>query len=701
MRYAPDAGSDTSSRRHRCLTAIFGPLTAAVIGLNPTLSAALIDPLCNGDCDQRGAVTVDELVTLVNVALGTHSIELCANGDADGDGNITVDEITTATRRALDGCPTMGAGLCGNEVVDDGEQCDDGAYCIGGPLAGIACTSEDDCIFGGACFGGPDDLHACESNKDCRSASCIRCRPAGGDGCAANCTFENDIVVDIVPGVIDFDNTNRTLAIVPGTSGLGVICSFYYFPVSIPAGSLVLTAASPVEGITTMAVKAGRLKIDPVFMEFGCACVRSPEMWTCGGTTFERDGTPSLGCTAGFPEESSCPVNRPCAPVHGPGNGGSGFVTWGGPDFATEATQDCNGEPSEPAFPPTSSTYTVTGSGDPTAGNALLTMATAFGIVNRHCSESVAEHGMDLEFCTDDDPVSVRGAPMTLPFATGTATGTIFNPVDFEGDINGPNWVEGSPLVSAENGEIDAAGAALTGVFTACDLHLFSDVVVPIVLSFGRARTPGPSDCCQCDQPSTCGAPTAGTCGDCEPVLDAICDGESGRCWTRTPAATPTPTPFPPTPTPGVRVVAGQAFFENAGATTLLEVGLIGEGIIAFQNDILFDNTVLAMTAEGCRLNPLLALFKSLSMTLAQCGDGVTQGCPDGAGANISVLTMLVYRGPKDTEIPVGLVYACEFELLAEDRLPSFFEIERVFARDTDFRSVPAAGVDGVALVSG
>jgi hypothetical protein len=43
------------------------------------------------------------------------------------------------------------------------------------------------------------------------------------------------------------------------------------------------------------------------------------------------------------------------------------------------------------------------------------------------------------------------------------------------------------------------------------------------------------------------------------------------------------------------------------------------------------------------------------------------------------------------------LIYICEFELLAPDRLPTTLRVERVFASDNDYSSLPIAGVDGVA----
>jgi hypothetical protein len=57
-----------------------------------------------GDCDGSGDVTVDEIITMVNIALGKEDVASCGAGDANGDGEITVDEILQATTNALQGC---------------------------------------------------------------------------------------------------------------------------------------------------------------------------------------------------------------------------------------------------------------------------------------------------------------------------------------------------------------------------------------------------------------------------------------------------------------------------------------------------------------------------------------------------------------------------------------------------------------------
>jgi len=61
---------------------------------------------CDGDCAADGAVTVDDLVKAVNIALGANPLDTCTAADANGDGLVTIDEIVRAVASALDGCAT-------------------------------------------------------------------------------------------------------------------------------------------------------------------------------------------------------------------------------------------------------------------------------------------------------------------------------------------------------------------------------------------------------------------------------------------------------------------------------------------------------------------------------------------------------------------------------------------------------------------
>jgi len=61
-------------------------------------------PPCAGDCDGHRSVTLDNLVSMVNMALGNASASTCVAGDVNHDNEITVDEILSAVNNARNGC---------------------------------------------------------------------------------------------------------------------------------------------------------------------------------------------------------------------------------------------------------------------------------------------------------------------------------------------------------------------------------------------------------------------------------------------------------------------------------------------------------------------------------------------------------------------------------------------------------------------
>jgi hypothetical protein len=65
----------------------------------------LVSGGCNGNCDYSGEVSVDDILKMVNIALGNDALGSCPAGDSNGDGQITIDEILAAVNIALNGCP--------------------------------------------------------------------------------------------------------------------------------------------------------------------------------------------------------------------------------------------------------------------------------------------------------------------------------------------------------------------------------------------------------------------------------------------------------------------------------------------------------------------------------------------------------------------------------------------------------------------
>src|SRR6186997_1430676 len=81
--------------------ALAGLLAAAATGSD---SRALASALCVGDCASSGYVTVVNIVTGVNIALGATPLSFCPAFD-NGSGKVTIDILVTAVGNALRGCP--------------------------------------------------------------------------------------------------------------------------------------------------------------------------------------------------------------------------------------------------------------------------------------------------------------------------------------------------------------------------------------------------------------------------------------------------------------------------------------------------------------------------------------------------------------------------------------------------------------------
>lgn len=70
------------------------------------LTAARPAPACTGDCNGDGQVTVADLITAVNVLLGSAPLSTCTAIDRDGDRQVTVSELVQAVGASLEGCVT-------------------------------------------------------------------------------------------------------------------------------------------------------------------------------------------------------------------------------------------------------------------------------------------------------------------------------------------------------------------------------------------------------------------------------------------------------------------------------------------------------------------------------------------------------------------------------------------------------------------
>lgn len=562
------------------------------------------------------------------------------------------------------------AASCGDSNVEAGEHCDDGGVCIGGPLAGTQCSSEDDCTAGGACFGGLDDLRVCVSHNDCRGGACRRCRPVGGDGCAANCTFENRIEVGLVDGQV----SPRQDEIVFGTSGAVIFGPFLTIPLPFYRGSLALTVGGAIHGISPVVIRAGDLGLSAIPAGAGaCACIRAATQFTCGGTALELDGQPSTNCSPNQ-APTACPAESACAPIHGVGNAGSGFIDCGAHAIDVEVTQDCNATPNAPGRLSVTSTDQSSEPSDPAHGNAMVSLGIGTSSVVGGCSGTTVEYGPDQYFCTDDDPpINLFQSPVW--FTTGMVTGTVFNPGDYE-DVLGPISIRGEPF-ACNGSSLDVSSAVLGGVLTTCDLPTVNDIVMPISFAFAPTPTPQPT----------------------------FTRGSPSPTGTITPTFTLSPTrTF--TPTVAVHVITDDVALPcnvEPGARFHFDVSLVGQGVAAIQHKLLFVNTGIDVDTASCTINPAIGPDRPLSIISKKVcgGEPPPSGCPTAAQSNISVIDLQIFGvaslGP--TPIPQGKLYSCEGEVVHQPyRSP--LSIEDVVASDNRGNRLPARGIGGFVSIA-
>jgi hypothetical protein len=90
---------DLQPRSYPCISS----QSVVIAGANGVVNFTVQAP-CVGDCGGGDQVTVDEILTMVNIALGNLNVSACLAGDTNGDNQITVDEILTAVNNALNGC---------------------------------------------------------------------------------------------------------------------------------------------------------------------------------------------------------------------------------------------------------------------------------------------------------------------------------------------------------------------------------------------------------------------------------------------------------------------------------------------------------------------------------------------------------------------------------------------------------------------
>src|SRR6266446_3187612 len=137
-------------------------LVSLMLGSGTFARGAYAAFTCVGDCNGNTVVAVNELIVLVNYALGARTdCSTCPSGlpsNITCPSGITVSVIIAAVNIALGNArcsaaptPTPAPVACGNGVVNAGEDCDLGGTCLGGTNAGTHCTAESQCTGHGVC----------------------------------------------------------------------------------------------------------------------------------------------------------------------------------------------------------------------------------------------------------------------------------------------------------------------------------------------------------------------------------------------------------------------------------------------------------------------------------------------------------------------------------------------------------------------
>jgi len=347
---------------------------------------------CPGDCDDDDMVAINELITCVNIALGSAPLSSCTACDANGDGMVGINELILAVNVALVGiCEEV----CGNGQQGPGEECDDG-------------------------------------------------NNFGGDGCAVNCTTEDARV-----GVF---NPAETVAVVqtealPITLNLTGQQTFRTGQATATATRLASGGTFPAGQIPAV-IRADELLFNPVQVTgLVCACVRGIPVASFG-PGIAANG--SIGCgEAGLTNTDYRLVQDHDTTPGDPGNQHMGTPNDAQCDDSTglpgdvvstaclEGTGANCSAPENVHIGVCQGPRTITLSGDVAPrGSALIVNSTAIGLLSdagacdpnkpmRNGQCVYPDYGPDCTPCTDDD--LVKGTTEINPTTTGSAEAALFD----------------------------------------------------------------------------------------------------------------------------------------------------------------------------------------------------------------------------------------------------------------------------------
>lgn len=311
------------------------------------------------------------------------------------------------------------------------------------------------------------------------SEQCDDGNNSGGDGCAANCTFETDVTLNYGER---FESQSTA-----------ILQTVAFRLELLIGGSQVLTLGQPRPQETLrndggVAFAAGEMpatalidknvgRILPVEIPgIACACVRGIEIYTCGGQLPGLGDARQAECRFGV----NC-GNEDCRPLFGAG-------TYAGGIFGCDGTTDIDYAQSVDSI---TGERSLTRLGGEVPAGARMESVIAIGIVmgNPICAEdtSNANNGPDGIPCSDDDPASSRGIPSLLLETTGTAHATVMNANGVSGrDIAEGETCGAQTCVTGADGNISScedllagntAGLCLAGSFPGLAQPSLGDIV--------------------------------------------------------------------------------------------------------------------------------------------------------------------------------------------------------------------------------
>ncbi|MDX2168581.1 MAG: hypothetical protein SF182_16025 [Deltaproteobacteria bacterium] len=379
---------------------------------------------CVGDCNGDGQVTINELITGVNIALGSSPVSACPSFDENGDGEVSINELIKAVNIAL-GAPCGGDGVCGDGNVNvPGETCDDG-------------------------------------------------NNFGGDGCAANCTEE-----DARAGVFDSTKTKATVQTQAFPITLN-ISGRQTFRTGKARDTAVTTKEGPsfAPGEIPVVIKSEELLFDPVSVPgLVCACVRGVDVPEFGPGVSARG---SIGCgDTGLTDISYRLIQDHNTTPGSPGNKAPG----GSPDdpecdnvsqlpggVTANACKEQTGEscslPSNLHGGVCIGPRTLTPSGGTAPrGSAIILNNSSISLLQDagNCAEkrnpngscTFPQYGPDCKPCTADDEIMQE--PNLLPTTTGSSEAAVY---DLNNDGTGAIMDKdqscfGSPCLTSGEGSV-------------------------------------------------------------------------------------------------------------------------------------------------------------------------------------------------------------------------------------------------------